>query len=121
MALKLIGKDERIVYRGAGFEIFYRRMPSNVRARILEKHTKRGGDVDFTRATIEMLEYSIIGWSGVEDEVGEPTPYSIELIPRIPDAEQAKLVELIGANVEAEDVEAKNSPTISGSKPTTKA
>ena len=119
MGLRLISDDERLVYEGDGFEIFYRRIPSGTRGRIINKHTKRGGETNWAKATEEMLEHCITGWAGVyttdADGIRTDEPFSSDKIRMIPDDVQIKLVDLVGANADAEDVEAGNLSTISSS------
>ena len=125
MGLRLINADERLTFEGDGFKIFYRRIPNARRGRIMEKNTKRGGEVNFNRATIEMLEYSVTGWDGFYTQNGSGERQDVAFDPGkiefIPDEVQAELMELIGANADRGDVEAKNSPTSSDSSTTTKA
>ncbi len=123
MALRLINSEERLKFEGDGFNIFYRRLPNAKRGRIMEQNSKRGGDVNFNKATIQMLEYSITGWSGfyTEDASGnrEEIPYDVTKVALIPDEVQAELMDLIGANADRGEVEAKNFPSTSASSTTT--
>lgn len=123
--LNLVNPDERLVFIGDGFKLFYRRIGNARRGTIYEKNKKPGRDVDFTKATIQMLEHCITGWDGVytvgENGVRTAVPFDSSKIDLIPDEVQAQLVELIGENADAGEVEAGNSPTISASNATTPA
>ena len=123
MGLRLIDKNERLTFHGDGFKVYYRRIPNATRGRIVERHTKRGGNVDANAAGIEFLEYSILGWEGFYTQNGDgekvEVPYGLEHVAAIPDDEQNRLMDLIGINADREEVEGKNSPTTSASKKTT--
>jgi hypothetical protein len=125
MGLHLIKKDERLEYVGDGFKILYRRIPTPVRGRFTNKHTKRGGETDWAKATLEMLEYSILGWSGVYETNGAgksiEIPFDTEKVRSIPDDVLLVLLDLIGANAEKEEVEAGNWSTTSSSSEITPA
>ncbi len=123
MGLQLIKKDERLEFVGDGFKILYRRIPSTTRGRILNKHTKRGGETDYSKTTVEMLEYCVLGWSGVFEENGDgknmEIPFDIEKVRMIPDDVILVLLDLMGANADREEVEAKNLSTTLSNKETT--
>jgi hypothetical protein len=111
MGLRLIKTDEKLVYDGEGFKIYYRRLPNHVRAGIVKRHTKRG-IVDFYGASVAQLEYCVTGWENVYEEEADGKRKDIgfdqEKIRYIPDDVQADLLELIGAAVETLDKDAEN-------------
>lgn len=120
MGLQLINKDERLEHVGDGFKILYRRIPSTTRGRIFNKHTKRGGETDYSKTTVEMLEYCVLGWSGVFEKNGDgkniEIPFDIEKVRMIPDDVLLVLLDLMGANADREEVEVGNLSPSSSSK-----
>lgn len=123
--LRIIRDDERLKYVGDEYTIFYRRITNSRRGRIMEKHRKRGKDPDLSKATTEMMEFCVTGWKGFyyvnADGARVDLPYDPTLVEAIPDEVLAELVDLCGANADAGQVEAKNSPTTSASSTTTAA
>jgi hypothetical protein len=105
--LRLITGDERLTYEGDGFKIFYRRIPTSKRGRIVEKNTKQGRETNWYQATVEMLEYCIIGWDGlfrVIDGKEEPTPYDPAYIGDIPEEVTTELAEKMGAAIPSQGI-----------------
>jgi hypothetical protein len=124
MGLQLVSDEERLVYEGDGFQIFYRRITNHKRAQIVQRHTNRKGETNNVAVAEEMLEWCITGWSGVTDvnpTTGEyvETVFSPDKIKRIPDEVGGELIELFGLNADEKAVEVKNSPTTSASNTTT--
>lgn len=122
--LRIIETFERFTHRGDGFKIYYRRLPNPTRGKIIERHTKRGSDrVNLALATTEMLEYCILGWDGVytinEAQERRDIPFSTDKVASLPDEVQADLIDLVGCNIDAGEVEAGNSRSTSGSNPIT--
>lgn len=117
--LRLVNKDEKLTFVGDGFKIFYRRMPNSQIARIRERHTKRG-DTNHQAVANDVLEWCVMGWSGVWDKNGDgklvEIPFDSDKVGMIPDVVAAKIVDLVGDNADLEGVEAKNSKSSSGSK-----
>lgn len=117
--LRIIREDERLTYDGDGFKIFYRRIPNFRRGAIQEKYRKRGGEINISRATDEMLEYCVTGWSGFfyDNEEGRriDVAYDPKIVRAIPDDVLVEIVDLCGANADSGVVEAKNLPTTSDS------
>ena len=116
--LRIIDEDERLVFgsmKSLGFEIEYRRIPNTLRNSIAKRYTriaKRGIEVtDWGPASLEMLQYIILGWCGfykiVDGKEGN-VPYSSETIQFIPDDIQTEILELSGANVERTESDIKN-------------
>ena len=123
MGLRLIDEDEALTHEGDGFKIFYRRLPNKRRANIVDACTNRAGTTNFTKASTQMLEYSVQGWEGVyvfENGKRKDIPFEKSKIDLIPDAVQAEMVELIGENADREDENLGNSPSTSGNSSTTK-
>lgn len=123
MGLRLVDEDENLVHIiDEEARIFYRRLPNRRRGEIMARNTKRG-EVNYTKASIEMLEWSITGWQGfyvIEDGRRKDIPYARDKVALIPDTEQADLVEKIGANADEGGEEAGNSGPTSDSSTTTK-
>jgi len=108
--IRLVELDERLTFEHAGSRIYYRRVPMDVRRTIITKNTERGvlNGPAFTKA---MLEWAVIGWDGILNKDGEAVPYRLDLVERLPDTIQEKLVELVGAAAEIEAAAEKNSPS----------
>lgn len=123
--LRIIKDDERLVFEGDEYKIFYRRITNSRRGRILEKHRKRGKDPDLSKATDEMMEWCVTGWTGFyyidENQQRVDVPFDPTLVKAIPDEVLAELVDLCGANADAGQVEAGNLPSTSSSSTRTAA
>jgi hypothetical protein len=104
--LNLIRTDERLTYEGAGFKVFFRRLPQTIRGEILRKHTSRGVP-DIGAATLEMLRYCVVGWEGVADG-GKEIPFAPELVERMPDEVLTDILERANRNVGTLEVELGN-------------
>jgi len=118
--LLLIQDEERFVYEGDGYKIFYRRVPSTVRDSYIKKHTpRRGGEPDWTAIGKLMLRYAITGWSGLYEEglSGEriDIPFDAEKIKGIPGAIQAEIIERLSEDAAMLERDIKNSNASSGS------
>lgn len=119
MAIRIIRDDERLTITIAGGVFTYRRISTDMRARLVEQHTnKRSGNVNWGKATIEILRHCLLDWSGVVDEHGKAIPFDAALIPYLPDTVQTELMEAFGENADLE-ADIKNSPTTPSSNPST--
>lgn len=96
MPIKIVEENERRVYEAEGSKIYYRRLSTLQRARIVRRHTKRG-KTDWAAVTKDMLAEIIIGWENVEGPDG-PVEFSKELIPRLHDDAVTDILELSGAS-----------------------
>ena len=92
--IRLVSDNEayEVQYEGATFK--YRRIPSSVQKGYEAKHVKRG-QVD-TRAVGELvLQYCLLGWTGVGAGQGdeyEETPYDPKYIKRLPETVKTFLI-----------------------------
>lgn len=112
MAVVIIKTDERLSIEIQEATFYYRRIPGHVRSDIVEKYTNnRTGKVDWGKASIAMLQYSILGWKNIIEPNGNEIVFDSEMIKFLPDEVTGELVEAMGANVSiaALDVEVKNS------------
>lgn len=124
--IRIITETEHLVhgdFAADGYEIYFRRIPSHIRNRIAKKYTriaKRGVEVtDWLAASIEMLEYSILGWRGVysvENEKDVEIEYSSDMVEWLPDEIQTDVLEKSGANITKDGGESKNLPTTRANK-----
>ena len=94
MAVKIIQKDERLVYVVGETTFYYKRIPSERAGAIRRKHTKRG-ETDFNRAGIEMLQSYLLGWDNVQDWDDNKVEFTPENIALIPDEVLADLITLM--------------------------
>jgi hypothetical protein len=106
MPLELISDTEELVFRIDDAEIYYRRIPPEIRAAIVKKHTKRG-EVNWIEAALEMCTRFVTGWKNVGFQ-GKNVAYKIDLIRRLPDSVLSDLMEAMGAPI-GEGVPEKNS------------
>ena len=117
--LKLVQEEERFVYKGDGYEIFYRRVPSTIRDSYIKKHTpRRGGDPDWTIIGKLMLEYALVDWSGIFEETdGQRTdiPFDREKVRFIPEDVRTDIIEKLGADAASLERAVKNLPTMHAS------
>lgn len=109
MAIRIIKDDERLSVTIEGATFYYRRMPATRRGRIVDHHSnKRTGMVAWGKATIAMLDDSLLDWSGVIEPDGTPIPFSKELIPYLPDSVQTEIMERLNENADVKESELKN-------------
>ena len=94
MAIQLIRKEEKLIYKAEGSEIFYRRVSTLRRAAIIKKHTKRG-KVNWGAVTADLLKEAITGWATVQ-QAGIDIPFGPELITALPEETLTDILELIG-------------------------
>ncbi|MFH2012518.1 MAG: hypothetical protein ABIJ37_07470 [Pseudomonadota bacterium] len=107
MPIQIVQDEERLTYENDGSKIFYRRVSTLRRGRIVQKHTKRG-KTDWNAVTKELLEDVILGWENIE-KAGKKVPFSQDLIPCLPDDVISDILELSGASSpEMESVLEKN-------------
>jgi len=69
MSLKLVNKKEQFEYDAGSYQIFYRRLPTPIRGELVQQFTDKGGQTDWYKVSVAALEYSVLGWNGVEDLV----------------------------------------------------
>jgi hypothetical protein len=119
MALHLVSAKERLTYKGDDFQIYYRRVPSGVRAVIVKRHTDRRGNIDWSKVGDELVEYAITGWENVKFD-GQPVEFAVDLVGAIPETIKGEIVQLASDNLaDTEERELGNSPTTPVSSPTT--
>ena len=100
--IRLIEDKERLTYKVDGSEIYYRRVPADVRARIIRANTVRG-TVNWEGVSSDMLDYAVTGWDNVRDLAGNPTSFSSNLIGTLPERCRVDIVELAFSATNSED------------------
>ena len=96
MAIKLISKDERRTFTHSDAKVFYKRMPHDAKAALLQRFTKMKKGVEHTDHAGFMkafLTRTVIGWEGFQNEDGTPAEFSIESIFMIPEPVIIELIE----------------------------
>jgi hypothetical protein len=104
MPIQLIRDDERLIYQLEDSKIFYRRISTSKRSKIVANHTKRG-KTDWVAVTRDLAGEIIIGWENVVDG-GKEIPFSKDLVTRIPDEVLSEILQLSGAAIGEEDGDA---------------
>ena len=94
MTVKIVQKDEKLVYNVGDTVFYYKRITSERAGAIRRKHTKRG-ETDFNRAGIEMLQSYLLGWENVQDWDDNQIDFTPENIALIPDEVLADLITLM--------------------------
>jgi hypothetical protein len=97
MAVKIIQKDERLVYNAGDTTFYYKRISSERASAIRRKHTKRG-DMDAGAAGFEMLRTHLLGWENVQDWDDNQVEFTSENIALIPDEILADLITMISSS-----------------------
>lgn len=102
MAIQIVQDDERLTYEAEGSEIYYRRISTLRRGRIIKKHTKRG-KADWNGITKDILAYVVLGWKAVRLGKKE-VPFDADLVPSLPDENLTDILVLSGGS-SPEDIE----------------
>ena len=84
MAVRIISETEKNKFEYAGSTFYYRRISVSQSLIINKKHTRKGM-VDHVAAGLEIVEWCLIDWEGVEDENGAAIAFSKELVKCLPD------------------------------------
>jgi len=84
MAVRLVSETERNVFEYEGSKFYYRRISATQNAVIHKKHVKRGL-LDSNAFGIEVVQWCLIDWEGVEGEGGAAIPFTKELVLSLPD------------------------------------
>lgn len=114
MSLELVSENKELNYDApGGAKIKYRRMPGDVRARIIKECTKRG-QVDGGKAYMKMARYVVVGWENVTAD-GEVVEFDRSLVTRLPGEVLEDIMERADAALDFEDGDEKNSSTTSAS------
>ena len=100
--IRLIAETERLTYKVEGSVIYYRRVPADVRSRIIRANTVRG-TVNWEGVSSDMLDYAVTGWDNVRDLAGNPTPFSSNLIGTLPERCRVDIVDLAFSATNSED------------------
>ena len=100
MPIQIIKKEERLALEIAGSKLFYRRIPTGVRAAIIRKHTKRGKP-DWTTVTADIIQYTLLGWENVQVDK-QDIPFDAELALSLPEDVLGELLEAVGGSGEDE-------------------
>jgi hypothetical protein len=119
LAIHLVTSEEKLTYREDGAEIYYRRVPHGIRKAIINRHTDRRGQMNWSAIGEELLEYAVTGWKNVRSG-GTDVAFEKALMNSLPETTKGTLIELASGNV-AEDQEAglKNLQGTPDSSPTT--
>lgn len=100
MAIRLIQEDERFDLEILGCIFEYRRIPADIKQRIVKENTHRGV-VDDDGVMEAGFSYAVTGWRGdVPTLNGEPAEFSQKNLMRLPDPVKAKLTVAIFSNVD---------------------
>ncbi len=94
MPLQIIKKEERLTLKISGSTLYYRRIPTGVRAAIVRKHTKRGR-VDWNAVTEDIVRYVLLGWENVQADKKD-IPFDIEMAISLPEEALGELMEAAG-------------------------
>lgn len=117
MPIELIREEERFTLEIFGAEIYYRRLPADVAARI-RKQCERRGVVDDTMVARGVVEYCVLGWNDKVFLDGVPATFSQELARKLPSDVVIEIVERItqasGAGGTAEVDPTRTSASTSG-------
>jgi hypothetical protein len=91
MPIRLVSETERNVASIDGATFFYRRVPFTVRQRLTRQHTERGLLNNDTYA-LALLEYALLDWEGIVDQQGKTVPFSLAILPHLPEQIMASLL-----------------------------
>lgn len=91
--IRLIGTEERLTLQVDGSVFHYRRIPADVRARIVRTNTVRGKE-NWEEITRQLLQYAVRGWENVNDAAGEPVQFSSDLVEHLPESVRGAIVEV---------------------------
>ena len=104
MTIKLIDEQERRVFRyptdlAPGDEdasITYHRIDAREKSALLRRHTAlRNGreQIDSAAFLRDLLQRTVVDWSGFVGAEGAPTPFSIDALLRVPEKVLTDLIE----------------------------
>lgn len=96
MPIRLIDEQERRTFRYDDATVIYRRIPQGEKSAMLRRHTAmRGGRevVDHAGFLRDLLARTVTDWSGFVDRDGQPAPFTVEALMRVPEAVLGDLVE----------------------------
>lgn len=94
MPIRLVSETERNVAFIDGATFYYRRVPFAVRQRLTKQHTERGllnGDA----YALAILEYALLDWEDILDQHGNAVPFSLAILPQLPEQTMASLLNKI--------------------------
>lgn len=105
MGIKLITKTEKLTATIMGCDFYYRRIPVDVKQRIIKENTRRGV-TDNEGVMADGFSYSITGWGGDVPTIdGEPAEFNQENLAALPDRVKARLTACIFGSVDGEMVD----------------
>lgn len=84
MAVRLIRENERNIFDYEGAKFYYRRI-SVTQSMVINKRNTKRGITDHLAAGLEIVQWCLLDWEGVEDETGQSVPFSKECIKDLPD------------------------------------
>jgi hypothetical protein len=109
MPVRIVRKEEKNQIQIDGSTFSYRRVPSDLIGQYVKRHTPRkGGEPDWQKVGLEMLNYALLDWGNVEDLDGSKVEFDKELIPALPQVTQAELIEELGGSQAQLHEEVKN-------------
>ncbi len=111
--ISLIQDDEKLTYKWGESKIFYRRISTAKRNRIVNKHTKRG-KTNWAAVSDEIMSYVIIGWEDV-DRGGKQIAFDPDLVAFLPDDITTDILELSGGAIPSEEESLEKNSGISSS------
>ncbi len=111
MAIQIVNKDEKLVYKMAGSRIFYRRITASKRKAIINANTQRG-ETDWEAVTADLIDFAIIGWENIQDQ-GKDVPFDDTLKTSLPEDVLSDIVKLLGGTGAKDEGGPKNSGTSS--------
>jgi hypothetical protein len=106
-AVVLVEEDERLRHVSGSSVFYYRRLPSPVRNRLEQRHTKRG-NLQWGSFMDSIMRWCLLGWDGVTNRQGEAVPFDPELIEKLPADLQVELQDKMGAKASEEDAHTGN-------------
>jgi len=109
----IIEENEKLSTVCEGATFFYHRLMPSVRAKIKRKctTTKRGvGVTDWDAYAIGIMEAGLDGWENVVDSKRSAVPFSVTVIPYLPEIVKLHLVECLDGAGDAEKIEEEDLP-----------
>ena len=94
MPIQLLSEDERLIWKHEESEsgLYYRRPSLQLQEEIRARHTKKGV-TDNAAVARDILDWSILGWFGINDENRKEVEFSREKIGRLPETYKVAFIE----------------------------
>lgn len=106
MPIRLIEEDERLTFVYEDAKLFYRRMPHDKKATLLQRCTevkKRVEVTDNAKFMREMLKRTVTGWEGFVDSSGDPVPFTHDALMMVPETVVSAFVDHMDEEGNEED------------------